>query len=314
MNRPSVREVVAVLLVFLALGGVTAGVRIADVGHPYPAGDTTVDTDQPPREVIQESGRVLNVVDHRLVTRVYLVEDGERTLHAEYRHRREFSERQHLAVYDTFPSPGASPAVNRSTQFHSFGAFLHAGILEGPGRSVFYTTDGGFVSEIGVGDETNASVYASDSNEPPRFVAPNRGTGVEPRDVRDLFGDVFGDVFVPHDAEWRVADRSNGTVTYAIDTPDQQFETRPVPFGAELLDGSRIRVTVDAETGRLRHIRERRVLRYDVAPREQGEPFRQDTVEYVVETRVDQYGSAEVRQPSGGSPTVQQLLADLLRY
>ena len=163
---------------------------------------------------------------------------------------------------------------------------------------------------MGIGDGTNASVYAPGSDEPPRFVDPNRGAGVDSRDVRE----VFGDVFVPHDAEWRVADRSNGTVTYAIDTPDQQFETRPVPFGAELLDGSRIRVTVDAETGRLQHISERRVLRYDVVPREQGESFRQDTVEYVVETRVDRYGSAEVRQPSGGSPTVRQLLADLLRY
>ena len=311
MNRPTSKQVLAVLLVCLALGGVTAGVRIADVGHPYPAGETTVDTDQRPREVVQQSGRLLNVLDHRLVTQVYVVDDaGERTLHAEYTHLREFSEKRHLAVYDTYGASGGSDAVNRSTQFHSFVAFLHTGTLEGPGRSVIYATDGGFVSEFGVGGGSNETVYSPDSNEPPRFVEPNRGADTGPRDVRE----VFGDVFVPHDAEWRVADRSNDTVTYAIDEADQYFETRPMSFGAELLEGSRIRVTVDAETGRLRAIRERRVIRYDVVPREEGERFRQETVEYVVETRVDRYGTATVRQPSGGSPTFQQLLADLLRY
>jgi hypothetical protein len=311
MNRPTSRQVVAVLLVCLALGGVTAGVRVADVGAPYPAGETTVDTDQPPREVIQQSGRLLNVLDHRLVTRVYVVDDaGGRDLHAEYTHLREFSEKQHLAVYDTYASPSTSDPVNRSTQFHSFGAFLHAGILERPGRTVLYATDGGYVSEVGVGGGPDPTVYAPDSNAPPRFVDPNRAADVEREDLRELYGDVF----VPHDAEWLVADRSNDTVTYAIDEADRHFETRPMPFGAELLDGSRIRVTVDAETGRLRTIRERRVLRYDVPPREEGATFRQETVEYVVETRVDRYGTAEVRRPSGGAPTFQQLLADLLRY
>jgi len=311
VNRPTSRQVLAVLLVCLALGGVTAGVRIADVGHPYPAGETTVDTDQPPREVVQGSGRILNVLDHRLVTRVYVVDDaGDRHLHAEYTHLREFSEKQHLAVYDTFATAEWSDPVNRSTQFHSFGAFLHAGILERPGRTVLYATDGGFVTEIGIGGSPEPTVYEPDSSAPPRFVDPNRAAGVDREDRRELYGDVF----VPHDAAWAVADRSNGTVTYAIDEADQHFETRPMPFGAELLDGSRIRVTVDAETGRLRAIRERRVLRYDVPPREEGETFRQETVEYVVETRVDQYGTVEVRQPSGGAPTFQQLLADLLRY
>ncbi|MFC7226353.1 hypothetical protein N0B31_02980 [Salinirubellus salinus] len=311
MNRPTSRQVVAVLLVCLALGGITAGVRIADVGAPYPAGETTVDTDQPPREVVQQSGRLLNVLDHRLVTRVYVVDDtGDRDLHAEYTHLREFSEKQHLAVYDTYATPGRSDPVNRSTQFHSFGAFLHAGILERPGRTVIYHTDGGFVSEVGVGADANATVYGPDSNAPPRFVDPNRAADVARENVRELYGDVF----VPHDASWRVADRSNGTRTYVIDEADQHFETRPIPFGAELLDGSRISVTVDAETGRLRTIRERRVLRYDVPPREAGETFGQETVEYEVETRVDQYGTAEVRQPAGASPTLQQLLADLLHY
>jgi len=305
------RLVLVALVVLVALGTVTAGVRITDVGHPYPAGQTTVDVDQPPREVVQASGRVLNVVDHRLVTRVYVVDDaGDRDLHAEYTHLREFSERQHLAVYDTFGSAGGSAAVNRSTQFHSFVAFLHAGTLEGPGRSIFYATDGGIVSEVGVGGGPDATGYTPESNEPPRFVDPNRAADVEPRDVRE----VFGDVFVPHDAEWRVADRSNGTVTYAIDEADQYLETRPMPFGAELLEGSRVRVTVDAETGRLRTVRERRVLRYDVVPREEGERFRQETVEYVVETRVDQYGTAAVSTPSGGRQSLSQLLADLLHY
>jgi hypothetical protein len=311
VTRPSSGQVLTVLLVCLALGGVTAGVRIADVGQPYPAGNTTVDTDQPPREVVQQSGRLLNIVDHRLVTRVYVVDDaGDRHLHAEYTHLREFSENQHLAVYDTFVTAEGSDPVNRSTQFHSFGAFLHAGILERPGRTVIYATDGGFVTEIGVGRDPAPTVYEPDANAPPRFVDPNRVADVEREDRRELYGDVF----VPHDAEWRVADRSNGTVTYAIDEADQHFETRPMSFGAELLDGSRIRVTVDAESGRLRTIRERRVLRYDVPPREEGETFRQETVEYVVETRVDRYGTAEVRQPPGGAPTFQQLLADLLRY
>ena len=312
MNRPSARQVVAVGLVLLALGTVTAGVRIADVGHPYPAGDTTVDTDQPPREVVQQSGRVLNVVDHRLVTQVY-VEDpnasGGRYLHAEYRHVREFSGRQHLAVYDTYPSPGLSRAANRTTQFHGFVAFLHAGILERPGRTILYATDGGFVAEYGTGGGDEPTVFTPDSNEPARFVDPNRGPDVEPEDIRRFYGDVF----VPHDAEWRTLDRSNGTVTYGIDSPDQYFETRPMPFGVEVLDGSEIRVTVDAETGRLQRIEERRVLRHDVT-REGGESFRTDTVTYVLVTEVDRYGTAEVTRPSGASPSWRQLLADLLHY
>jgi hypothetical protein len=312
MNRPSARQVVAVGLVLVALGGVSAGVRIADVGHPYPAGDAAVDTDQPPREVIQQSGRLLNVVDHRLVTRVYVESENERSLRAEYRHVREFSNREHLAVYDVYPTPGLSPAANRSTQFHSRLAFFHAGIVEGPGRTILYATDGGFVTEVGVGGPGGSSVYEPDSNEPARFVDPLRTADVTPRDIREAYGDVF----VPHDAAWREVSRANGTVTYAIDDPDQQFETRPVPLGANLLEGSEIRVTLDARTGRLQSIEERRVLRYGYTVREgpdQGE-YRETTVTYVVETDVDRYGTAEVERPSGANPTIEQLFADLLRY
>lgn len=314
--RARTRGLLVAVVVLVAVGGVAAGVRIADVGTA--TADPSVDIDGPPRAVVLDAGRALDATDHRLVTRVYVLDanaSGGRALVGTYRHVRDYDDRQHLAVYDTYAyrSPLDRRPVDRTTQFHTLAAFLHRGTV-GAGRSLVYVTDGGVVSEFGVvaeGSEEPLRPARGDAGHA-RFVDPRHRAGID----RDEIDELFGDVFVPHDAEWRVVERTDERITYGIDDPYRYFETRPMPLDAEPLDGSRIRVTVDRDTGRLRSISERRVLRYRVE--RTGPDGRERAVErrvdYAIETRVDRYGTADVRRPPGGSPTPRQLLADLLHY
>lgn len=302
------RVVLVAVAVLLVLGSVAAGVRIADVGTPAP--EPTVDTDQPPRAVVQDAGRVLAVTDHRLVTRVHVRDpnaSGGRYHAATYRHVREYSDRQHLAVYWTHRRILAGDDDSVPTQFHTLTAFIHAGSVRGPGTTMLYATDGGVTSEF--------SIEGADS-------APGAGTPAfrSPRRTADLDRverhEIFGDIFLPHDATWRVTDRTDDTITYGIDDPYAQFEVRPTWGVGDILNGSRITVTVDRETGRLERISEERVLVYEVtreraAPRERTAERR---VHFVVETEINRYGTAEVTRPAGGGASWQQLLADLLHY
>lgn len=312
--RSRTRGLLVVVAVLVALGGVAAGVRIADVGTPAP--DPTIDTDRPPRDVVLDAGRVLDATNHRLVTRVYVRDanaSGGRVLVGTYRHVRDYADRQHLAVYDTYRPPVDRRPVNEPTQFHTLAAFIHRGTV-GAGRSIVYATDGGTVSEFGVRAEGSDEPLrpAPGDTRRPRFVDPQYRAGID----RGEIDQIYGDVFVPHDAEWRVVERTDGRITYGIDDAYEYFETRPMPYGGELLEGSRIRVTVDRDTGRLRSIRERRLLRYRVVRdgTDGGERTAEYRVDYVVETTVDRYGTADVRRPPGASPTPRQLLADLLHY
>jgi hypothetical protein len=308
------RRLLVVLALLIVLGSVAAGVRVADVGTPSP--EPTVDTDAPPREVVLDAGRVLDVANHRLVTRVYVRDanaSGGRALVGTYRHVRDYADRQHLAVYDTYRPPTGSRPVDGTTQFHTLPAFVHRGTV-GTGRTVVYVTDGGSVSEFGVpaeGSEEPMRPAPGDAGRP-RFVDPRYRAGID----RGEIDEIFGDVFVPHDAEWRVVERTEERITYGIDDASRYFETRPMPFDAELLEGSRIRVTVDRDTGRLRSIRERRLLRYRVerVGPDGHERTTERRVDHVIETTVDRYGTADVRRPDGTAPTPRQLLADLLHY
>ncbi|WP_276261365.1 hypothetical protein [Haloglomus litoreum] len=301
------RAVLAVALVLVALGGVAAGVRVADIGTP--AAEPTVDTDQPPRAVIHDAGRVLSVMDHRLVTRVYVRDadtDGDRYHRATYRHVRSFTDRQHLAVYRTHRRILETDDRFVPTQFHSFGAFLHTGTVRRPGTSVVYATDGGIVSEFGIdGASTDPGAGV------PAFEAPQRGASFELADSHE----VFGDPFLPHDARWRVVDTTDESITYGIDDPYRQFEVRPTWGVGDIENGSRIRVTVDAATGRLERIEERRVLVYeDVVRTADGERAVDRRLDFRVVTEVDRYGTVDVDRPSGTNPTWQQVLADVLHY
>jgi hypothetical protein len=302
------RLVVAAAVVLLALGGVAAGVRLADVGHPDPA--PTVDTDQQPRQVVQDAGRVLSVMDHRLVTRVYVSDPdaaGGRYHRATYRNVRSFGDRQHLAVYRTHRRVLDTDDEFVPTQFHAFGAFLHTGTVREPGTSVLYATDGGLTSEFGI---------EGASTEPGAGVPALREAQHSPdADPEDL-AEVFGDPFLPHDATWRVTNRTDEAITYGIDEPYAQFETRPTWGVADVLNGSHIRVTIDRETGRLEHISEERVLVYETTRRGPGGRVRsvERRFHFVVETAVDRYGTADPARPAGAAPTWRQVLSDLLRY
>lgn len=306
MNR-RLRLVLAIGVVLLALGSVTAGVRLADLGTTD-AGPT-VDTDQAPRAVVQDAGRVLSVTDHRLVTRVYVRDanaPGGQYHRGTYRHVRSYSDRQHLAVYRTHRRILDNDDHYVPSQFHSFGAFLHTGTVREPGVSVVYATDGGITSEFGIdGASTDPGAGIPALDDPRRGATSGRAD----------YHEVYGDPFLPHDARWRVTNRTADAITYGIDDPYRQFEVRPTWGVADIRNGSRIRVTVDAETGRLQRIEEKRVLVYeDTRQTEDGERVVEREVRFRVVTVVDQYGTATVDRPAGAGQTWQQTLADILHY
>ncbi len=293
------------------------GLRVADL-RPYDP-DAPADrlaADATPRERVLAAIRHLFAADHRAVTRVRVLDDW--TGDAPYRltrHRElhEHSRRRHTHALTTFGNgmvladrepDGVDPRT--ACPYATIDAVLHFSdaVLADPEtlpeRFVFHVDDG----TLAVDRDAPAQAVG----EP---VTVDGGyAGRTP--VRDYPRVMFGEPIRPHRATWREHDRTGRTVTYELSGPDAYARAVPLysPGGIDLREGSRLRATLDRETGRLRRVVDRRVLDADVGVEERDVR----SVELRLETAFDRYGEATAPRPRGsfGGVDARDRLAGLL--
>ncbi|MFC7096527.1 hypothetical protein [Halobaculum marinum] len=316
---------------FLASAGAAAagvlgygGARVADL-RPY---DPTVpaaslDDEASPRERVLAATRHVFAADHRAVTRVRVLDDW--TGDAPYRltrHRElhEHSRRRHTHALTTFGDglvladrdrDGVDPRA--ATPYATIDAVLHFSdaVLADPEtlpeRFVLHVDDGRL---------------AFDRDAPPQSVGePIRVDGGYAgwTPTRDYPRRMFGEPIRPHRATWREHDRTPETITYEVAGADAYVRATPLysTAGVDFRDGSRLRATLDRETGRLSRVVDRREMAVDVGvDRRDVRPLTMRR-----ETTFDRYGEATAPWPRGSfeaSPGVTGRLAalanDLARY
>jgi hypothetical protein len=112
---------------------------------------------------------------------------------------------------------------------------------------------------------------------------------------------MFGEFVRPHRASWTERDRTSETVTYELAGADAYSQVVPLYLSpTPVNDTSRIRATLDRDTGRLRQLVDRRDLS---VPPERVDDERVDgyRLVYHIETTFDRYGTATATLPPGAS-------------
>ena len=278
-----------------AVAGYSA-VCVADY-RPYDSPDRV--PEGPPNERITAANRLLHAVDHRAVTRVTVLADGtgnDPYPSTRYRQVHEHSRRRHLAVFTTLRAPPGRPAPPVDGLY----ALLHRSYVDHetespPWTSVAHVTDGTVLV-----DWDAATLTGPD--DPPRF----DGADVRRSPTRGGEAAAFGEHVLPHRATWREstgldasvgAGSGDGTVTYYVDDRDAYARVPPLLMADAVHDGSRIAATLDAETGFLRRLLDRRVVTKRVTDDEGDAATRRFT--YRIETTFDRSGEATAPRPDG---------------
>jgi hypothetical protein len=275
-------------------------VLVADV-HRSVAWDP-VDTDRAGPEVMADVTDQLREVDHRRVSRAYLLANGSRERYATFETVREFSRYQYAATFVRWGPPADTALFGQR--------FLAEVSVDGPVQVVQYADDTlvglgyrfvldpAVLPEEPVGDRTVALPPGA------RGVSYNRTSAVGPN--RSLAG-LYRPYFSPRGGGWEVQSRNESAVVVGIDDPEAVFAT--VPMGARAVHpGTRLRVVLDATTGKPERVVEHRV----VTQRVDGEILRRH---YVVVTRYSEWGSADAREPAWlGDTGFDDLVEDLLYY
>lgn len=313
MNR---RGALATLGAAAATLGGYGGLRVGDY-RPY---DASLDEPASGRSAagrVVAAGRRLHVLDHRAVTEVSVRPEGDAPyLAARYRRVHEHSRRRHLASYTTFRVPPGEPGSTSDGLLARLHGSFAANADTLPRTSVVHVSDGTVVADWD-------APTPEGPDEPPRF----DGDDVRRSATRDGYPH-FGDHLLPEPAAWhRVtpepdSDRADepggsdeGVERYEVTEVAEYARAVPLLLAVEVHDGSRLTATLDAETGLLRGLSDRRV----VAKRVGDDDTTTRTVAYDIETRFDRYGEATAPRPPGAplaSPRgyLRELAVDLSRY
>lgn len=238
LSNPRVILGLAVALVLATGGGYAV---VADVHGPVAWGE--LDTERPPSEVAAAVDDRLRRVDHRRTTRVYNVTADnttrERELLGVYRSAHDFSNYQYRATY-TRLADGPDGTL--------FSRHLAVGVaIGGPVRFVQYADDTRLALGYEVGVESLNDTRGFDWNET-RMGAPNA-----------TLAPAYRPLFARGVEGWEVRTRNESTVVLGLDDPDAVYRALP-RAAVEIHDGSRLRLVLDADTGRPRKLVEHRVV------------------------------------------------------
>lgn len=267
-----------------ALAGGYVGVRVDDV-RPY---DPDLPTGETPRERIVAAAAHRYAADHRARTTVRVERDGTGDAPyeaARYEQRHRHSRRRHLHRFAGLRTP---PGERAPYPYHGIPGYSHWDRLRGADRGtpvggLVFHTDGLFVIDVH---------GATPAREPERF-----GERTTAERVLDATPRLFGEFVRPHRASWTEHDRTDATVTYELSGTDAYSQVVPLLFSpTPVNEGSRLRATLDRETGRLRRLVDRRDLSVPASERGGTPGYR---LVYRTETRFDRYGDVTVRRPPG---------------
>jgi hypothetical protein len=310
VDVPSARGVAAALrrhwmallgVALLVLAPLTPWILVADV-HSAPAW-TPVDTDRPAPAVMDEVTDQLREVDHRRVSRAYLVDNGTQTPYATYEVVREFSSYQFVANY---VRRGKTPD-DASLFGQQFPARISIGT---PVQVVQYNDD--TLRGWGYRTAVDPSVLP-DSPVGNRSVSlPANVSGVtwqrtDSLDPNATLAGLYRPYFSPRGGGWEVVSRNDSTVVVGIDDPEAVFATVPMEARA-VHPGTRVRVVLDADTGRPKRVVEHRVVSQSV----DGTVQRRH---YLVVSRYAAWRTADAERPEWvGDGDFDSHVEDLLYY
>lgn len=289
------REWAVLLVVGLALAGGVAYLA-ADLtdGEAPQTEQTTVSLDQPPSDVMTANDELLLRVDHRRLTNVSRVVDGEREHLYTFEDVYDHSDRQYVANYD---GSGGNVAYTHNNPF-TLQTLAHDSAL-------VYAHDGwlnmarGF-SHSAIGDyEVNATGHrVSDAIVDVRYRYPDgdpAGNGLL-REATHHDRIVYRTPFVNASVPWEQTDETDDTVTYSITNASTYATVRPMYMAHAVHDGSRLSVTLSRETGRIQSMTEHRI----VTTRNEAETFEdsRQRVHFVIETQFSDYENVDITRPS----------------
>jgi len=285
----------------LVLAPTVPWVLVADVHRSVPW--DPVDTDRSGPVVMEDVTDQLREVDHRRVSRVYLLENGTRTPYATYETVREFSRYQYVATLVRWQGMPDDSAL--------FADRFRAEVsVDGPVQVVQYADDSLVAQGYRFSPDPSLLPEEPVGNRsvtlPPGAagVSWNRTNTVGPNG--SLAG-LYRPYFSPRGGGWAVRSRNDSAVVVGVDDPEAVFAT--VPMEAQTVHpGTRVRAVLDASTGRPERITEHRV----VTQRVDGEFRRRH---YLIVTRFSAWGRADAREPDWvGDGDLDRLVEDLLYY
>lgn len=142
-------------------------------------------------------------------------------------------------------------------------------------------------------------------------------------EVQTGFGDDVelapGDFIQPHRGEWTETDRTAESVTYDLTDPDTYAAAVPLgPWVRSVASDSRLRATLDRETGRLRRLVDTRDPVVDAIDCD-GDGSGTTRLTYRIDTEFDRYGDVSAPRPTGDLPVsavdrLKGLAADIDSY
>ena len=293
----------AVLLAIavLVLAPAVPWVLVADVHRSVPW--DPVDTDRSGPAVMDDVTDQLREVDHRQVSRVYLLDNGTRSRYATYETVREFSRYQYAANFVRWQGMPDDSSL--------FGQRFRAEVsVDGPVQVVQYADDS-LVAQ-GYRFSPDPAVLPAEPVGNRSVTLPAGAAGVSWNRTNTLgpnesLAGLYRPYFSPRGSGWAVRSRNDSTVVVGIDDPEAVFAAVPMEAAA-VHPETRVRVVLDASTGRPERVVEHRV----VTQRVDGEPRRRH---YLVVTRFSAWASADAREPAWvGDGDLDRLVEDLLYY
>lgn len=291
----SVRQWGVVLAVMLVLAG---GVAYVLTNEGSDDAKQTVSLDQPPRAVMDANQRLLLRTDHRRITNVSRVVDGERKPLYTFENLYDYSDGQYLANYD---GSGGDVTYTHTDIFVQWPITHDTALVYVHEGWINMVRD---FSDYAVGDyEVNVtSPHVNDSVSYVQYRYPDgsaAGFGrLRSADEHDRL--VSRSPFVNASVSWERRGETNETVTYHIDDVSTYAKVRPMLLAHAVHDGSRIWVTLSKETGRIQSLTEHRIVTTKVETDDGDDSLQR--VHMVIETRFTDYGSVDVTRPPGIVP------------
>lgn len=264
--------------------------------------------DGSPAERIVAASRKLRALDHRAVTRVTVLAEGDADVgypSARYRRINEPSRRRHLAAYTTFRVPAGAPGPTAGGLLARLHRSYAANDPSLPRTSVIHVSDGTVLADWDAPTPETA-------DDPPGLDGADAY-----RSPNDRGAPGFGDHLFPERAEWRRGSAADGGVPYLLAGPEAYARVVPLLTAVEVHEGSGLLASLDAETGVLRRLVDRRLVTERIGDGEGETTTRR--FRYRIETTFDRYGEATAPRPAGApraNPTgyLRELAVDLGRY
>ena len=287
-----------------SLGGYGA-LRVGDY-RPYAVDERVPDGS--PAERIVAASRKLRSLDHRAVTHVTVLAEGDADVEypsARYRRIHEHSRRRHLAAYTTFRVPAGAPGPTASGLLARIHRSYAANDSSSPRTSVIHASDGTVLADWD-------APTPETPDDPPGFDGADAYRSANRHGARG-----FGDHLLAEPAEWRRGSAADGGVPYLLAGPEAYTRVVPLLTAVEVHEGSALLASLDAETGVLRRLVDRRIVTERVDDGEGGSTTRR--FRYRIETTFDRYGEATAPRPAGApwaKPTgyLRELALDLGQY